>query len=84
MNRADRAFVKDRNEAFLSLDPERVRAFCRKHGIAIPADEEVFWALIHKARLQITSFGPEVREESRQWLREHGFTSSLGPVEPLP
>jgi hypothetical protein len=69
--------LRERNEVFLSLDRTRIVAYCRKHGIHIPSDEAVFWAGVHKVRLQVATFSPEVKDESRRWLREHGFKETM-------
>jgi hypothetical protein len=71
------AFVGERNAALRSLDRNKIEAYARKYGINLPKDEIVFWAGIHKARLQITSFTEEEREVSRRWLKEHGFRESM-------
>ena len=68
-------FIKQRNEALLSLDKDKIIALSEESGpYEIPEDESVFWAGVHKARLGVVSFSPEVKEESRNWLREHGFS----------
>lgn len=71
------AFVVERNAALRSLDRSKIEAYARKHGVGLPQDEMTFWAGIHKARLQITSFTEEEREVSRRWLKEHGFRESM-------
>ena len=44
-------FVKDRDEALLSLDKDKIFAYLKKYGIfEYPVNEEVFWAGMHKAR----------------------------------
>lgn len=49
-------FVRERNEVLLSLDKARIEAFAEKWGATFPYSEErVFWAAIHKARLEILS-----------------------------
>lgn len=48
-------FVRERNEALLSLDRDKIVAYCNKYGIMIPASEEVFWLGVHKAIRNIPS-----------------------------
>lgn len=66
-------FIEERNGMLLRLDPEEVRAYCRKYGVVIPDDETAFWAGLHKARLHVRDFPEEEREKSRAWLAEHGY-----------
>lgn len=66
-------FVKERDEALRSLDKTKIEAYMKKYQVYRPADDEVFWAGIHKARLMATSMTEEEKEVSRQWLRDHGF-----------
>lgn len=70
-------FVKERNEALLSLDKDRILAYMKKYQVNLPADsDKVFWASVHKAILAISA--PEdKKEQSRKWLREHGFKESF-------
>jgi hypothetical protein len=66
-------FIKERNKALLSMNREKLIWFFRKHSIAWPDDENMFWANVHFARLQVTSFSEEVRRESADWLIAKGF-----------
>ena len=77
IDRHIKQFVKDRNEALLSLDKEKIIAYCIKWGVPIPAKEIVLWAGIHKARLEVTSFDESVKEVSRKWLRDNGFKEGI-------
>ena len=72
-------FVSDRNEALLSLDEEKIRDFSRKYNIPLSSNPLVFWASVHKCRLEVTSFSEEVKEESRIWLISHNFKPEFGP-----
>lgn len=66
-------FIKDRDEALLSLDKDKIMAYCKKYGVPIPDEELVFWAGIHKAIVHLISATQEQKERSAQWLLEHGF-----------
>lgn len=66
-------FIRDRNEALISLDKKKIEAYCRKYGVHLPKNEEVFWAEIHKARLQIVDITREEKIKSAEWLAKHGF-----------
>jgi hypothetical protein len=66
--------VQGRDEALLSLNKEKIEAFMNKWNAGFPyVSEVVFWAAVHKARLEILSFPEEEKEKSRQWLLENGF-----------
>ena len=72
-------FVKERDAALLSLDRGKIEAFLQKWGAGFPCStEQVFWAVIHKARLEILSFPEYEKEISRQWLLENGFKPYCG------
>ena len=66
-------FVSYRNQALLSLDAAKIKGQFREYGVRVPKDETVFWAGVHKARVEITNFSKETKDVSRQWLVEHGF-----------
>jgi hypothetical protein len=67
-------FVADRTAALRSLDAAHIRAYARKWGARLPAEDgPVFWASVHKARLSLSEFTPAEKDVSRAWLVEHGF-----------
>jgi len=70
-------FVKDRDAAFRSLDMYTIVKYMAKYRMPFPSSELVFWAMIHKARLDITTFTVDEKIESCQWLMEHGFKQDL-------
>lgn len=65
-------FFDDRDAALLSLDKEKILAYCKKWHAHFPETELVFWASAHEARL-IIDIPAEEKEKSRKWLSEHGF-----------
>lgn len=75
------AFVKERDEVFLSGDVDRVIAYHKKWspGVAAPSREVVEIAM-HKARTAITSFPQEARDASITWLKERGYAPYLQVV----
>lgn len=78
-----KSFVQERNMALFSLDKERILAYLKKYQGDIeeesrPENDEIFWASIYKAILQITSAPPELRDKSERWLREHGYRTAIG------
>jgi hypothetical protein len=68
-------FIRDRDEAILSLDKDRILAYMIKYGVYIPEDERVFWAGVHKARLALNCVDAEGKILSRNWLAENGFST---------
>lgn len=67
--------VRDRNEALVSLNEEKLRAYAAKYEVKLSEDPEIFWAAAHKARLSLVQLSDAERQRSRDWLSEHGFTS---------
>lgn len=75
-------FIKDRIEAFTSMDKEKILAYCRKYKITLPKDEVTFWAGVHKAvcnlyLLEEDSISKEQYDKSYDWLAEHGYNPSI-------
>lgn len=69
-------FVKERDEALLSMDENKIRAhFLKWNKKELPKDLEVFWMTIHKARTGATSLPMAERQKSKQWLSEKGLHS---------
>lgn len=68
-------FIRDRDEALLSLDRQKIEAYLTKYGSPIPPDDQIFWAGIHKARTAIKSISDEERQKSIDWLKARGLTS---------
>jgi hypothetical protein len=66
-------FLKERDEVLLSMDMDRIIAYCEKYGISIPASERVFLAGIHNARIGILDFPKEEKVKSVAWLIQNGF-----------
>jgi hypothetical protein len=72
-----RGFTKERDEAMLSLDREKILAYCRKYGIAIPENELVLWAGIHKSIVALKGIPKERKASSAKWLISHGFKAGI-------
>ena len=75
-------FIKDRNEAFLSKDKDKILAYCEKYNIKFPEDEEAFWAGVHKAicNLFLIEDSPvsiDQYNESYDWLVDRGYSPSI-------
>lgn len=70
-------FIKDRDEAFLSMDKDKILEYCHKYGVPVPDNELVFWAGIHKAICALASAPQTKKDYSRKWLLDHGFSSEI-------
>lgn len=70
---------KDMEEAFLSLDKEKIRSYMKKYGIEDePENELVFWAGVHKCITALKDVPEEKKMMSRIWLYSHGFRETFG------
>lgn len=65
-------FVRERDEALLSLEKEKIVFFCRKYGVYYPHSEIEFWKSVHKARVALKGIPEPDKEISREWLLQHG------------
>ena len=80
-------FARERNEAFFSLDKERILAFTRKYETEMLEndddedcdEEEVFWCGVHIMICHITGAPLELRLQSERWLAERGYTTYIKP-----
>lgn len=75
-------FIKDRNEAFASMDKDKILAYCEKYEIEVPEEENTFWAGVHKTvcnlfLLENTSISQQQYNESYDWLIAHGCSPSI-------
>ena len=73
----NKQFIRDRDKALLSLDKEKITAYCNKYGIPIPDREIVFWAGVHKGIVSMKSSTAEQKCNSAMWLVEHGFNPGI-------
>lgn len=66
------AIIAERDAAMLSMDEQTIRAYYRKYnGQEAPANMDVFWRMVHKARTAIRTFPMEERQLSKRWLLAH-------------
>ncbi len=87
-------YVKQRNAALVSMNKRQlVQCYIDGHEYAnaekLQRDDEIAWAGCHKARITIAGRVPEITpelvEESKRWLVEHGFQPrGLGDVVSVP
>lgn len=70
-------FVRERDEAILSLDEKKIKRFCKKYGVYIPESRRAFWAGVHKTIIMLRKATPEQKRYSEEWLTQHGFTTEI-------
>lgn len=69
-------FNRERDEAFLSMDEQRIRAMFRKwNETEMPSHPVLFWGAVHKAVTGSINLPIEFRRKSKAWLTEHGLRS---------
>lgn len=67
-------FVKERDDALLSLDKGKIEKYMRKYHVRFePSCEIVFWAAVHKAIIELNSATEEQKMNSAKWLIQHKF-----------
>lgn len=74
---------KQRDEAFISMDREKILAYLKSQGAPAPSAEIVLWASAHKTRLYLPCISLEEKEISRKWLIDNGFTPSVAGGQQL-
>lgn len=70
-------FVKDRDEALLSLDKDKILAFYKKYGLPYSKKEKIFWATVYKCIYHINASTEKQKAEAEAWLIENGFTTDM-------
>jgi len=69
LERLDSQFERD--EALLTLDRDKIMPFLEKSEMT-PLNEDEMWVVVYTMRLMVPYFTDEVKEVSRQWMRDHG------------
>lgn len=70
-------FTKDRDEALLSLDKEKILAFYAKYGLPYATKDKVFWATVYKCIYHIEASTKKQKAEAKHWLLQNGFTTEI-------
>lgn len=75
-------FIKERNEALLSLNKEKIIKYMNKYNIKIPKNEKIFWAGVHKSICNLflapeNNISLEQYEKSYKWLEENGYGQEI-------
>ena len=68
-------FKRDREEALLSLDPAKLRAYAAKYGAECPQDDETLIISAHKAITVCRDLPMDRRRASKAWLNQRRFES---------
>lgn len=79
-------FIKERNEALLSLNKKKILAYAKKYNIKLPEEDKVFWAGVHKAICSLyfvkeNNITLEQYTKSADWLKENGFNLNINSKE---
>lgn len=67
------AFVKDRHEALMSMQIDKINAYRAKYGMRPMHDSEEDWRVVHMARTAALDLPEDERKSSREWLRARGM-----------
>lgn len=70
-------FVKERDEALLSLDKTKILAFYKKYGLPYSKNEKVFWATVYKCIFHINASTAQQKLDAQYWLIKNGFTTDM-------
>ena len=70
-------FVKDRHEVLMTLDLDKAKEYCEKYDVPKASSDEVLLIGLHKARLHATDIPTELKEQSREWLKERGYSERI-------
>lgn len=78
------SFVKERNEALLSLDEKKIDEYMKKYNpnCQKPKNKKIYWAGIHKAICNLflvpeNEISIEQYERSYKWLEDNGFRPEI-------
>lgn len=69
----NKQFIKERDEALLSLDKEKIIAFYEKWGVPYSKSDKVFWGTVYKCIYHIQSATYKQRVDAKIWLINNGF-----------
>ena len=73
-------FIDKRNKMLMNLESinyDEIVDFCNKFKIQIPSDMTSMLAGLHKARLYVVSIPDDLKEKSKLWLIENGFSEEI-------
>lgn len=70
-------YVKERDEALLSLDKEKIIAFYKRYNVPYAKKDKVFWATVYKCIFHINASTAQQKLNAECWLIENGFTTDM-------
>lgn len=70
-------YVQDRNEAFFSLNRQKIVDFCNKYGEDYPENEIVFWTAVYKCICNIKDAPADLKEHAEFWLTVNGMSPEI-------
>lgn len=78
-------FVKERDEAFIDFvrtdSTKKITKYCKKHGVKIPKDRNVFAAGIYKAVQECMDIPDDVKVLAMQKCMKIGFNPFMAPYD---
>lgn len=60
-------FVKERNEALLSCNEEKIKEYCTKYNVGMPSNKYAFYLGLEKAVSVITGISETKRNKVVKW-----------------
>ena len=73
-------FIDKRNKMLMNLESinyDEIVDFCNEFNILLPNDMTSMLAGLHKARLYVVSIPDDLKEKSKLWLKENGFSEEI-------
>lgn len=73
-------FIDKRNKMLMNLESinyDEIVDFCNEFKILLPNDMTSMLAGLHKARLYVVSIPDDLKEKSKLWLKENGFSEEI-------
>ena len=73
-------FIDKRNKILMNLENinyDEIVDFCNEFKILLPNDMTSMLAGLHKARLYVVSIPDDLKEKSKLWLKENGFSEEI-------
>ena len=70
-------FLKNATRLCFRLIKVRYWPIAKKYQVPLPKSELAFWAGVHKCIYSVRTATPEQKENSKQWLLQHGFSLEI-------
>jgi hypothetical protein len=69
-------FVRNRNQALRSGDPEKLRKFMVERKMPVPRSKIAMEVLLHKTTT-VSELPRPFKQRSQDWLKKHGYETIL-------